>query len=82
MYPIEGTVMNAVYKIPGYSESFSSIVRARHDVVNRRLKQFSVLRTTFRHSLSLHSYCFHAAANLTKLMIEHSDPVFDVHSFK
>lgn len=64
-----------------YSSQHSSVfstIRARHEIVNRRLKQFSVLRTTFRHDLSLHSECFHAVANVTKLIIDATGPMFKI----
>ncbi len=53
-----------------------SLARARHETVNRRFKQFSVLGTRFRHDKSLHSVCFHAVANLTQLMLSHGEPLF------
>ena len=68
-----------VYSLAGF-ESLSSSLRARHEVVNRRLKHFSVLRTVFRHDLSVHSMCFHAVANITQLMIKHEDPMFKVYN--
>lgn len=55
-----------------------SVIRARHETVNRRLKQFSVLSSRFRHPLSRHSVCFHAVCNLTALMIEHEEPLFNI----
>lgn len=64
-----------------YSSQYDSVfsaIRARHEIVNRRLKQFSVLRTTFRHNLSLHSTCFHAVANVTQLIIGSTDPMFKI----
>lgn len=48
---------------------FYSVVRARHETVNRRLKQFYCLGNRFRHNISLHSSCLHAVSNLTELMI-------------
>lgn len=51
---------------------------AKHETANRRIKHFKVLSDRFRHDLALHSYCFHAAVNLTELMIENSDPLFTV----
>lgn len=66
------------YNIPNHPESFSSRIRARHETVNRRLKHFSVLGSMFRHDISLHSACFHAALNLTQLMISHSEPLFQI----
>ena len=51
---------------------------ARHETMNRRLKQFAVLSHVFRHDRSLHSHCFHAVCNLTQLMIENGEPLFNV----
>ena len=53
-------------------------IRARHESVNNRLKQFSALGSTFRHNISLHSICFHAAANLTQLTLRNGNPLFEV----
>lgn len=55
-----------------------ALIRARHETINRRFKQFNVLGHRFRLSLSLHSICFHAVANLTQIMIESGDRPFSV----
>ena len=68
-----------VYSIPGIDPTVSSCIRARHEIVNRRMKHFQVLSTVFRHNLKLHALCFHAVANITALMIEHSDPLFEIN---
>ena len=60
------------------SNLFHSQARARHETVNRRIKQFAIARQRFCHKLSRHSCCFHAVANLTQLMIERGEPLFDV----
>lgn len=52
------------------------ILRARHETVNRRLKQFFVLGHRFKHNVTLHSVCFHAVANVTQLLIESGHPLF------
>lgn len=52
-------------------------VRARHEAVNKRIKQFMVFGRRFRHSKRIQYMCFHAAVNLTQLMIENGKPVFD-----
>jgi hypothetical protein len=54
------------------------LIMARHETVNRRLKQFGVLGQVFRHKLQLHPRCFKAVINLTELMIENGEPLFDV----
>lgn len=72
---------NCCEQLGGQSSTLSkvySVVRARHETVNRRLKQFFVLGHRFRHDLSRHSACFHAVSNLTQLMIENGEPLFSV----
>lgn len=52
-------------------------IRSRHEVLNRRLKQFSILTQKFRHSIAFHGTCFHAVANITYLaLIE--NPMFSI----
>jgi len=50
-------------------------IRARHEVVNKRLKQFAVLTRTFRHRRSFHGVCFRAVANITVLILQ-EEPMF------
>lgn len=54
-------------------------IMARHETVNRRLKQFGVLGTRFRHQLRRHPMCFHAVVNLTELMIENGESLYAVN---
>ena len=42
-------------------------IRARHETVNRRFKQFNILGHRFRHDLSLHKFVFRAIAVLTQI---------------
>ena len=53
-------------------------VRARHEIVSRRSKQFNVLSDALRHDKSLHSSCFHAVCNLRKVLMNLDDTCFDV----
>jgi len=53
-------------------------ILARHETVNKRIKQFCCMNVRFRHSLHLHPRFFHAAVNLTQLMIENGEPLFSV----
>ena len=53
-------------------------IMARHETVNRRLKQFGVLGKRFRHQVRLHPICFHAVLNLTAIMIDNGEPLYDV----
>jgi DDE superfamily endonuclease len=64
-----------------YMSRIKSVARARHETINKRIKQFNVLRSTFRHDLEKHGFCFHAAANITQLIIEHEEPPFQVEYY-
>ncbi|CAB9518774.1 hypothetical protein SEMRO_962_G225190.1 [Seminavis robusta] len=44
-------------------------VRARHEAINRRLKQWGVLGQKFRHELGFHKTCFRAVVMMTQLSI-------------
>ena len=64
----------------GVNDNFNnvmSVIRARHETVNGRLKSFNVLATTFRHSLGNHSQCFMAVANLVQVSLLTEAPLFD-----
>jgi len=60
------------------SKAQQKLYMARHETVNRRLKQFSVLSSTFRHSLHKHPSCFYAVVNITQLMILNGHPLYDI----
>ena len=53
-------------------------IMARHETVNRRMKQFGVLGQKFRHNRSLHPQCFYAVANLTQFMIANGESLFEI----
>lgn len=53
-------------------------IMARHETVNKRLRQFYILRVEFRHERQKHSMVFHAVANLTQLNIENGNPLFNI----
>ncbi len=53
-------------------------IRARHETINRRFKQFSILTATFRHSLNLPGYLLHAIANLSYVSMELGENHFDI----
>ena len=44
-----------------------SVARARHETINKRLKDYGALGKRFRHSRHLHGKVFYAVANLTHL---------------
>lgn len=44
-------------------------IRSRHEHINKRLRQYAVLRHTFIQDPAKHSVCFLAVANITQLAI-------------
>ncbi len=53
-------------------------ILARHETVNGRFKQFRCLKNTFRHDLFLHPRFFHAVVNVTQLMLQNGEPLYDI----
>lgn len=53
-------------------------IMARHETVNKRLKQFKSLSHPFRHDLKKHPMVFDAVVNATQLMLENGEPLFRV----
>ena len=54
-------------------------VRSRHETVNKRFKQWGILRQVFRHDLANHRNVFAAICVVTQLAIENGEPLFEVH---
>lgn len=53
-------------------------IMSRHETINKRMRQFQILKQTFRHNKSKHPMVFHAVANLTQPMIDNGEPLFRV----
>ena len=53
-------------------------VRARHETVNKRLKQFGILKHVFLHDLDKHQPAFEAVAVITQLSIQNGEPLYQV----
>ena len=64
--------------VPEHYKSMYGEIRARHETINRRFKQFSIRNGTFRHSLKLHGFVFHAVAKLTFVSMELGEPLFEI----
>lgn len=62
----------------GHADQQKKQILARHETVNRRIKQFCCMNYRFRHALYLHPRFFHAVVNLTQLMIENGEPLYPV----
>jgi hypothetical protein len=56
-------------------------VRARHETVNKRMKQFGVLSSTFHHNPCKHNLVFEAVAMLTQTAIELGEPLFKIDDY-
>lgn len=56
-----------------------SLMRARHETCNARLKYFNVLNYTFRHSIAQHGVVFHAVTKLVALSIKSDEPLFAIN---
>jgi hypothetical protein len=52
--------------------------RARHKMVNGRLKKYRVLASVFRHERNLHQFVFYAVAVIKKIGFEDGSPPFSV----
>lgn len=57
---------------------FKKRVLSRHETVNKRIKDFSVTSTKFRHGVAYHDACFHAVATICQYSIETDEPLFDL----
>lgn len=55
------------------------LVRARHETINGRFKQFSILKQVFRHDKTFHSPVFRAIVNVTQLTMDNESPVFGIY---
>ena len=63
---------------PSIMEAMQSVVRRRHETVNKRFKQWSVLKSAFRGDIDQHGKYFRLAAIVTQLAIDNGEPLFRV----
>ena len=56
--------------------AMSAIVRRRHETVNKRFKQWGILKQVYRGDLSKHHEVFRVVAIVTQLAIENGEPLF------
>ena len=64
------------HHVPDQDRALHGRIRARHEVVNNRIKQFAAITSCYRHDLNLHRFIFHSIANLTHLMMVNDEPLF------
>lgn len=55
-----------------------NLILARHETINKRLKQWKCMSVRFRHPLHKHPQCFHAVINIVKLCVDNGEPLFNV----
>lgn len=53
-----------------------NLIMARHETINRRLKEFKILSEDFRHQLQKHPMIVNAVANIVQLMLKNGHPLF------
>ena len=62
---------------PAENRGMQGRVRARHEMLNGRLKK-EILSQVFRHHIMMHGDVFRACAVVTQLTIENGKPLFEV----
>ena len=68
------TSNNEISSISG----IAATLRARHETVNGRLKQFRATAEKFRHDIRLYGMVFFAVANITELLLETANSLFTI----
>lgn len=51
-------------------------IRARHETLNSRIKQFKIVGSVFRHDLKLHGICFHAVTQVVQVSFSCGQELF------
>jgi hypothetical protein len=59
-------------------QRMKSIVRARHETVNGRIKNFRILKDIYRSNLDDHGLVFKACAVIIQIAIQTDEPLFEV----
>ncbi len=60
------------------SEHMSAFVRRRQETINKRFKQWGILKHVYRGDFSKHGQVFRVCAIVTQLAIENGEPLFQV----
>ena len=59
-------------------ELMQSLVRRRQEHVNKRFKQWGILKQLYRHDITKHGFVFMAIVAITELAIENGEPLMEV----
>ena len=54
-------------------QRMKQLARARHEAINRRLKEWNILKRVFRHGIDKHSAAFLAVTHITHMMMTIDD---------
>ena len=65
-------------QLAGEAQRIAKSIRARHETVNKRFKQFEILKRVFRHSVHHHQPAFGACVVITQMSIENGEPLYAV----
>ena len=60
------------------TKSMEALIRSRHETVNKRFKQWNILKSIYRGDLTQHGYAFRTCAIITQLAISNGEPLFQV----
>ncbi len=76
----DGYMDNNYFVNPRNSQNYPKIkkILARHETINKRLKQWKCLGSRFRHPLYRHPLCFHAILNITQIRIGNGAQLFEL----
>ena len=85
MVEADGTYRHPKCRLPQEFVSYTdkrakNKARARHETVNKRLKQFEVLKQKFRHPICNHRPCFEAATVFTQQAFNRGHVQYTAHS--
>ena len=71
------TITPTGYKF--HSDRVRGLVRAQHENINRRFKQWGCLQQKWRHSVEKHGLVFRAIANIIQIGLMTDEPAWDIH---
>ena len=58
--------------------AMQSLVRRRQETINKRFKQFGILKQVHRHDIRDHGKSFRAVAVIAQLSVQNGEPLFSV----
>ena len=86
MVEVDGTYSGMPFecRMPGdflsaADKKAKSDARARHETINRRLKQFGILGNRYRHDIGMHKIAFRACAVCTQIAFNAGEKAFQVN---